>query len=147
MSARIEYSNVADMPAGTWRWPHIDPAREWASKDSGRIVIVPTTLDRFELLRIRMGRPLPINSGYRTPEHNLAVASTGERGPHTTGQAFDIQIYGFEWIRLVSIAYELGFTGFGINQAATVPERSRFIHLDDLESDDRGRVRPAQWWY
>lgn len=152
MAARIEYSKVADVPSGFFgpggRWPHVDPARELASKDDGSILIVPGTLDRFEQLRRRMGRPLGINSFYRTPAHNLAVASTGEHGPHTTGQAIDIRIYGFDWIRLVAIAYELGFTGFGINQAEKVPVNERFIHLDDLDSDPAvGRVRPATWWY
>jgi uncharacterized protein YcbK (DUF882 family) len=140
----IEFPNVHAMPNGLWRWPHVNLTHEWACQGTGKILIVPEFLDLFEELRARMGVPLHITSGYRSPEHNLRVATTGPEGPHTTGQAVDIAIQGFAWVQLVAAAVDLGYTGFGIKQ--TGAQAGRFIHLDTL-TNKPGRPRPAQWFY
>jgi zinc D-Ala-D-Ala carboxypeptidase len=126
-----------------WRWPNVDPAREWAS-DGGAMVVVPEFLDRFQSLREAMGRPLAITSGYRTPAHNMRVSGTGATGPHTTGRAVDIRVYGEVALRVVELARGLGFTGVGLSQAG--PQASRFVHLDDLGPGFAG-PRPWIWTY
>jgi hypothetical protein len=143
---RIEASSAAALAPHVWRWPHIDPAREWADHASGRIVIETAFLDRFEALRAALGgHPLPITSGYRTPDHNQAVSTTGPEGPHTTARAVDIGIYGERAVALVRAALELGFTGIGIKQ--TGPIDGRFIHLDDLPPGHPAIPRPWIWSY
>lgn len=143
-TGRLEFPSVAAIPPGTWRWPHFDPRTEWACKGTGRIVIVPAFLDLLEELRLRVGFALPVNSGYRSPEHNQRVASSGDDGPHTTGQAADIRVYGTQALAVLAAAMKLGFTGFGLQQQG--PTHKRFIHLDDLVSEG-SRVRPALWTY
>jgi len=142
---RYEFTTVALITPGLWRWPHVDPAREWADRLTGQIVIETEFLDRFEQLRAALGFPLPINSGYRTPEHNVIVSTTGEHGPHTTGRACDIRIYGVRALHLIAAAQTLGFTGFGLDQKSTTPIGARYIHVDDLVAP--AYPRPEVWTY
>lgn len=143
---RLEYASAAEIPAGVWRWPHVSPAREWADRMSGAIVIVPEFLDLFEQLRSAVGFALPITSGYRTPEHNAVVSSTGDRGPHTHARAADIQIYGERALRVLAAAQALGFTGVGIGQDLNLSPNRRYLHLDNLTAAD-GFPRPNLWSY
>lgn len=140
---RLDFGSAANLPPGFWRWPHFDPAKEWADRISGRIVVDTEFMDALEALRVELGFRFILTSAYRTPEHNLAVATTGERGPHTTGRAADIAVYG-EWAyRLLAAAPRHGFTGLGIQQVG--PLSSRFIHLDMLSAPDY--PRPNVWTY
>lgn len=141
---RVEFSSVAELPPGFWQWPHIDPAREWACKGTGQIVVETAFLDRIEQLRARLLRPLIITSGYRSPEHNARVSSTGRSGPHTTARAVDIRVYGLHALELLDEALLSGFTGFGVKQHG--PHAGRFLHLDDLPAAS-GRPRPYLWSY
>ncbi len=135
--ATLSFASVDDIPAGYWRWEHIDPATEWACKGTGQIVIVPFFLDKIEMLRTRCGFPLPITSGYRSPEHNSEVSNTGSDGPHTTGMACDIGVTGIQAMTVISVALQLGFLGLGVNQKGS----GRFVHVDDA------RDTPAVWSY
>ena len=87
-------------------------------------------MDRLEALRMEFGRPINVSSGYRSPEYNAKVSTTGLTGPHTTGRAVDILISGEDAIALIAMAIRLGFTGFGVSQHG--PHRGRFVHLHDL---------------
>lgn len=142
---RYTFPSVAAIPAGLWRWPHVSPAKEWACRGTGTILIDTDTLDRFELLRSLCGWPLIINSGYRSPVYNAAVSATGLTGPHTTGRACDIRIYGERAYKLIEIATTIGYTGIGVNQKGAVP--GRYLHLDDLPLGDALLPRPAIWSY
>lgn len=137
------FPSAAALPRGFWRWPHIDPAREWACKGTGRVGVDPTFLDLLEKMRAMYGRPLIISSGYRSPEHNRAVAETGDAGPHTTGRAVDIRIYGAHAYELAGLAFALGFSGIGVGQKG--PIASRILHLDTLTAP--AYPRPTLWTY
>lgn len=102
------------------------------------------SVQRLERLRVRCGFPFTVTSGARCPKHNLEVATTGEGGPHTKGQAFDIAIAGAQALELVDHAREEGFTGIGVKQKG--PHQERIIHLDDLPAAD-GQPRPWIWSY
>lgn len=141
------FESVDNIPAGYWRWPHVDPAKEWADKVSGRLVVDEDFLDLFERLRSLMGRPLLITSGYRTPEHNAAISSTGAAGPHTTGRACDVRVYGTHAYRLLEIAIRLRFTGIGFGQDLSIPPTRRYLHLDNLTPADGFPQRPNIWSY
>ena len=136
---RFVFANVNEMPHGFWRWPHFDAATEWACKGTGKIVVVPDFMDRLEELRVRVGFALPINSGYRSPEHNQAVSSSGDDGPHTTGQAADIRVHSLQAMTVLSAALQLGFVGVGVQQKG--PHGGRYIHVDTA------RAVPALWSY
>jgi hypothetical protein len=146
MNGVFPFRSVHDIPEGFWRWPHIDPASEWACKGDGTLIVVPDYMDRFEALRTVLGRPLHITSGYRSPAYNLKVAKTGEKGPHTTGRAADISIATTrEVFQIVQAAQQLGFTGIGISCETGAPGKSRFIHVDDLDVEQS--PRPGIWTY
>ena len=127
-----------------WRWPHVDPRKEWACKGTGQIVVETDFLDRVEQLRARYGRALIISSGYRSPGYNQSVSTTGADGPHTTARAVDLLVAGADALRMLQLALELGFTGIGLKQHGRMP--GRFLHLDDLPQLPE-RPRPWIWTY
>ena len=98
-------------------------------------------IDKLDELRERIGMPMVLSSAYRCPEYNAQISSTGMTGPHTTGRAVDVLIYGKNAHMLVKTAMGMGFTGIGISQKG--PHESRFIHLDDLVL----KTRPWVWSY
>ena len=110
----------------------------------GTAAMNPIFMERLESLREAYGKPLKVTSAYRCPQHNDRVSSTGASGPHTTGRAIDLAVYGTDAFEVERLAYSLGFTGFGRKGKGAF--QSRFVHLDDLESSD-GRTRPYTWTY
>lgn len=100
-------------------------------------------LENIDELRHRCKFPIIISSGYRSPEYNAKVSSTGATGPHTTGKACDIKVYGKRAHRLLEVAFTMGvFTGIGVKQHGS--NGGRFIHLDSLPDGD---LRPWIWGY
>ncbi len=125
------------------RWPNFTPD-EMRCKGTGALLIVPEFMDRLQELRNIYGQPIHISSAYRTSQYNEKVSSTGKDGPHTTGRAVDISVYGQNAVLLIKLSIECGFTGIGIKQKG--PISGRFIHLDDLKQQS-GRPRPWIWSY
>jgi len=103
-------------------------------------------MDQVERLRVAVGFPLQVSSAFRCPDHNAAISSTGRDGPHTTGRAIDLRVYGAHAHTLLEAALALDFTGVGIAQRSR-DRRARFIHLDDLTPDDGHPSRPWVWSY
>lgn len=126
------------------RWPNFTQ-HELRCKGTGQLMMVGAFLDKLQGLRDRYGAPLTISSGYRAPAHNDLVSSTGRTGPHTTGRAVDIKIYGRDFLELLTLVLaSRKFTGIGISQKG--PRESRFLHIDDLE-DGPHCPRPWPWTY
>lgn len=93
----------------------------------------------LDALRHKCRFPFIISSGYRSPEYNNQVSSTGFTGPHTTGKAADIAVSRGNAFILLQNALELDcFTGIGIHQKG----EHRFIHLDSIE-----RPQKTIWSY
>jgi uncharacterized protein YcbK (DUF882 family) len=101
-------------------------------------------MDRLVGLREEWGHPIHLSSAFRCPTYNQQMSRTGRQGPHTTGRAVDILIYGAEALALLDLALAHGYTGIGIKQ--TGPQTQRYLHLDDLE-DAPGQPRPWLWSY
>lgn len=97
---------------------------------------------RLQALRERYGRPMPLSSAARCPDHNLAVSKTGRDGPHTKG-AVDVLVAGKDAFDLVECALRLSWTGVGISQKGSWERR--FIHLDALQPLEA--PRPRVWSY
>ena len=115
-------------------WPHFS-ARELASPDTGEHRMNEQFMERLEAMRVELGFQLLVTSAYRSPEHNAKVG--GKPGSaHQIGRAVDISIGYERAFRLVAAAIAHGFTGIGVSQKG----RSRFIHLDDMEGDNRPRI-------
>jgi len=92
-------------------------------------------------LREKFDKPIYITSGYRDVTHPIEIVK-GKGGAHTSGKAVDISVSRKDAYTLLKIAFELQFTGIGINQKGN----SRFIHLDTIESSP-DRPRPTIWSY
>lgn len=102
-------------------------------------------LRKLDDMRSRMDFPYIVTSGYRCPDHNEKVSTTGRNGPHTTGRAVDINVFGKRAFQVLQQAALGGwFTGIGLNLKGS--HDKRFIHLDDLDSHDN-RFRPTVWTY
>jgi len=86
-------------------------------------------MDMLDALRRAVGRPLPINSGYRCQKHD---AEENGGGNHTQGRAADIDCPDSSLrFLLISSALQLGFKRIGIAKT--------FIHVD-LCSDKSQQV-------
>lgn len=93
----------------------------------------------LDALRESYGRPIHVSSGYRCPDHNSSVSSTGRNGPHTTGLAVDIAVDREKAHSLLHVACQMDlFRGIGLNQKGI----KRFIHLDTCANN-----RPTIWTY
>lgn len=105
----------------------------------------PEFMEKLTSLRADWGQPMVVNSAYRCPHHPIeAKKKPGTVAAHTTGRAVDISIAGEDAYKLLCVALGHGFTGVGIAQKGSYG--SRFLHLDDLETDD-GFPRPTIWSY
>ena len=98
----------------------------------------PEFLSKLQELRNRYGKPMRVTSGYRCPDHPIE-AKKSTPGAHASGCACDIGVEGADAHALLKIAFELGFSGIGVQQKGS----GRFIHLDTLKST----TRPMLWSY
>lgn len=134
-----------DASALDWsRWPNFAEREFRCSCGCGRADMAPGFLDKLQAIRDRLGRPLIVNSGYRCPDYNMRISTSGRGGPHTTGHAADIAAAGADAELVDGIAVELGITGRGVKQHGPWP--GRFLHLDDLEPGG-AHPRPRLWSY
>lgn len=115
---------------------------EFRCSHCGQADMDPAFLERLQTIRTIVNAPLVVSSGYRCPEHNDRVSSTGRDGPHTTGRAVDLAVSRGLAHKVIAAALATGVTGLGVNQKG----RGRFLHLDDLP-EAPGRPRPTVWSY
>lgn len=88
-----------------------------------------------------MGK-LQINSAYRSPSSNLARASSGEDGPHTHGEAIDVQVGDLPQEKknqLYSLFKAQGFNAFGFG--------SGVLHAEIRPGKGNGRGGDFEWQY
>ena len=79
-------------------------------------------LKMIDATRAALGKPIHINSGYRTPKHNAYVGGV-ESSSHLQGLAIDIDCdTSSERFELIEILLAIGFNRIGI--------ASSFIHVD-----------------
>lgn len=105
-------------------------AREFASPDSNVIFINKVLAELLGELRIRIGRPVYINSGYRTPQHNKKVGGA-KNSYHMYGAAADIRAEGYT-PREVYRMLDNMLDGWG-----GLEEHETFVHVD--VRDDKWR--------
>jgi len=115
--------------------------KELSCKHCGEFKFNKNTRSRLNKLREQCGEPIIINSGYRCEEYNK---QQGYTQTHATGQAVDIKCTHALAVKIIRVAYTLGFSGVGIKQKGNI--NSRYIHLDDLEKA-KARPRPHIWSY
>lgn len=124
------------------RWPNFTEAEMRCKCGCGRADMDPGFMDRLQEMRAAATFPFVITSGFRCPDYNDRISSTGRTGPHTTGQAADIGVLGHRAHTVAGLAHKYGMTGIGQNQKG--PHSKRFIHIDSLAD---GFPRPWVWTY
>lgn len=123
------YKNWSLFPTTAWRWPSFSP-QEIACRGTGELVIDAYAMDCLQALRDRLGKPMIVNSAYRSERHNKKVGgATGSQ--HRLAKAFDIRMENHNPQAFERLARECGFTGFGHYP------KSGFMHID---------VGPARRW-
>jgi hypothetical protein len=131
------YASWRDFPMDQWRWPSFSP-QEMACRGTGRLVVVPAAMNKLQALRDMLGKPIIINSAYRSPEHNAAVGGA-PNSKHIEGLAYDARMDNHDPAVYIAAALAVGFTAIG-----TYP-RQNFVHVDDRGSAARwGAAFPKQ---
>ena len=93
----IEAADWRALPAEQWRWPNFRPA-EFACRGApgrGSIRIAAPLLDKLQALRIAMGRPMVVTSGYRSAGYNATLPGAAPNSTHVQGLAADISMGNF----------------------------------------------------
>ena len=94
----------------------------------------------LQSIRDNIHTPMRISSGYRCPRYNRMLGGT-EDGPHTTGKAADILMYGDDAYELIESAMEHYVHGIGVHQKDA--HDKRFVHLDMMPTGNPRRPRPC----
>ena len=130
------YQHWRNLPATAWHWPNFSPA-EIACRGTGKLLVNEDALNRLQELRVTLGKPLIVNSAYRSPEHNRNVGGA-KASKHLEGTAFDISMANHDPAAFIAAARKAGFKGIG-----TYP-RSNFIHIDTGPARSWGESFPAR---
>jgi uncharacterized protein YcbK (DUF882 family) len=113
---------------------------EFESKDGAKMPEevfhnIQKLANQLQTLRNHLNRPITINSGYRSPEHNKAVGGT-ILSQHTRGKAADIVVSGLSTKRVAEAIEMLIKNGDMLQGGLGVYKN--FIHYDI-------RGRKARW--
>jgi hypothetical protein len=130
------YPHFRDVPTSAWRWPNFSPA-EIACRGTGALKLNTEALDKLQVLRDALGKPLIVLSAYRSPAHNKAVGGA-PASKHMLGEAFDISMANHDPVAFEAAARKVGFLGFGFYP------RSGFMHIDLGPAREWGERFPAR---
>ena len=87
---------------------------EFKCKDGSDLVLVADELiQRLQALREVLGKPVNINSAYRTVSHNHKIGGH-KRSAHLAGLAADIKVAGLDPAEVAKAAEIMGFRGIGL---------------------------------
>ena len=109
---------------------------EFASRDTGEVMIYPELVTKTQRVRDLIGLPVRINSGYRTPERNRQVGGV-PNSLHCQGKAVDLSCAFCSLAQLTVAAIWARFTG------VIVYNLQNFVHCD--LRDERAYLVPADW--
>lgn len=126
----IEYSHWSKFPMDEWRWPSFSP-RELASKGDGKLMVNYDAMDKLQALRNLLGKPIILNSAYRSLGHNRSVGGV-PGSQHTKATAFDCGMANHDPAQFEAAAREVGFGAFGFYR------KSNFIHIDTRQDREWG---------
>lgn len=121
-----------------WNYPNFK-REEMACKHCGAEGVRPELMEKLQELRNLYGKPMSITSAYRCPQHPVEKSKAAP-GAHALGLAADVGVQGAEAHKILSLAFQLGFTGIGVQQKGS----GRFIHLDVAKTE---LPRPTVWSY
>lgn len=123
------YKYWADYPKSAWRWKNFS-RREVACR-CGELKVDEASMNKLQALREKLGRPIHVNSAYRSPAYNRRVGGVSN-SQHLKAKAFDISMRNQNVAKFVKEAKALGFNAIGYYP------KHNFIHIDT-------RSRRATW--
>ena len=108
--------------------------KEFACKDGSQVVFIDDHLvSILDLLRNQAGKPVHINSGYRTPTRNKAVGGA-KYSYHMRGMAADIRVNGMSAKEIANKLNKIVPDECGIIVYST------WVHIDTREKKYRKGV-------
>ena len=105
--------------------------KEFACSDGAESVFIdPALVEVLQAIRDHFGKPVTVNSAYRTPAKNKAVGGAS-RSQHLYGTAADITVKGVHPMQVAAYAEQLlqGRGGIGIYKT--------FTHIDVRDGKSR----------
>jgi len=125
------------------RWPNFSP-EELACKGTGKVMFNFRALDLLQKLRVKLGRPILLNSAFRSPEHNRAVGGA-TNSFHMKAMAFDCRMTNHNPEEFERAAVEVGFRGVGHYPS------SNFMHVDARQTSSvvrwKGTGANNKWFF
>lgn len=118
------------------RWPNFSEKKlrcQETGRENPNVEDFSSLMDDVQYLRTWARVPFYVSSAYRAPEHSIE-ARKASPGQHSKA-AIDFRVNTEDCHRVVEKAFEMGFTGIGIN--LTGDPSKRFIHLDKRTSAPR----------
>ena len=113
---------------------------EFACKHCGQeIEMSPNLISFLYDVRVSIGKPVIIDSGYRCPEHNKAV-NGAPNSQHVLGEAADWRIEGYSGkdLQAIALAQSKGRIG-GIGRS----DFTNYVHTDTRQNG----IHLAKWCY
>ena len=105
---------------------------EFACSDGSDVVFVSQALaDILENIRVHFGKPVHINSGYRTVSYNKTVSGSSSTSQHCNGLAADIRVEGHTPVEVYNYACSL------LGDHGGVGIYNTFVHVDVRASKSR----------
>jgi len=112
--------------------------KEFACKDNSDKILIDVTFVKTHLqdIRTHFGKPVIVNSAYRTETYNRYVGGA-KNSYHMKGRAFDISIKGVSPQEIAKYAASIGVPG--------VIQYNTFVHVDSRDTkywarNDNGKV-------
>ncbi len=113
--------------------------KEFDSPDlpgSGKMYMSQELLNILDLVREKFGKPIVINSGYRSQEHNDSLGKSSPNSSHIKGLAVDIKCNNSrDRYDLINLFVTHNITRFGVS--------SSFLHIDI----DTSKAQNVIWTY
>ena len=135
------YKHWSHYPVGNWRWPNFRreevACKNGPGRSPGTLAIHEETMDKLQLLRERLGKPMIITSAYRTPKYNQRVGGV-HSSMHLKARAFDVSMRNHDPHEFEAAARAVGFTGFGFYPSMG------FMHIDTGDDREWGTRWPKQ---
>ena len=112
--------------------------KEFACKDGTDKILVDVSFVQTHLqdIRTHFGKPVNVNSGYRSPAYNVKVGGA-KNSYHMQGRAFDISIKGVTPAEIARYAASIGVPG--------IIQYNTFVHVDSRDTkywarNDNGNI-------
>ena len=114
--------------------------KEFDSKDGAEmpndvLMNVQKLASQLQILRNNINKPITINSGYRSPEHNDSIKNSSSNSQHILGKAADIKVKGISTRILAALIEDLINDGDMLQGGLGIYDT--FVHYDVAKGKKR----------